>query len=247
MYTATRSLITPNGSSRPPIVFVHGAANSAEVWKYWQETVAECGWNSHAVDLRGHGASDPMDLAKTSMHDYADDVRLFAEELRRPPVIIGWSMGGLVAMMVAASGHAAACVGLAPSTPARNEDLSLQLREGEFGPEEYGIATDGSLDQPAMLGLDSKERAIVLRSASRESRLARDERRRGVVIETLPCPFLIVTGSEDTQWPSERYDDLWLNPGRLNVEDASHWGLVLNRRTMSHAVTSVLKWIETKI
>lgn len=48
-------------------------------------------------------------------------------------------MGGLVAMMVASSGLARACAGLAPSMPAEREDDPVPLQEGVFGPEEYGI------------------------------------------------------------------------------------------------------------
>ena len=126
----------PEGrSERPPIVLVHGAANSAVVWTLWQRELAARGWPSYAVDLRGHGRSDPIDLSSTSMADYADDVRSIAGELARKPVVIGWSMGGLVTLMVAAAGDAAACVALAPSVPARTRDPSIAVRPGTFGAE----------------------------------------------------------------------------------------------------------------
>ena len=47
------------------------------------------------------------------MSDYADDVPAVAEHLPEMPAVVGWSMGGLVAIMVAARGRARACVGLA--------------------------------------------------------------------------------------------------------------------------------------
>ena len=120
---------------RAPVIMVHGAANSAKVWTFWQEELAAHGWASHAIDLRGHGASSPMDLSATSMRDYAADVRSLRGQLSRPPVVIGRSMGGLVAMMVGSNGDAVGCVTLAPSMPARLTDTSVQLRSGEFGPE----------------------------------------------------------------------------------------------------------------
>ncbi|MCZ6866818.1 MAG: hypothetical protein O7E55_05750, partial [Chloroflexi bacterium] len=86
-------------------------------------------------------------------------------------------------------------------------------------------------------------RAIALASLGRESRFARDQRKRGIIIEALPCPLLIVTGTLDTQWPSHRYDALWLKADRLSVEGASHWGLVLNRRSLAKAVPDVLRWL----
>ena len=232
-------------SGRPPIVLVHGAANSAVVWTFWQQELTTLGWAPHAVDLRGHGQNPRLDLSRTSIHDYADDVYAAVRHFSRSPVLIGWSMGGLVSMMVASSGGAAACVALAPSAPALRTDQSIELRTGEFTAEEYGITSPDPENQPGMPDLDLEERKVALSSLGRESRLARDERRRGVVIEAMPCPLLIVTGTRDREWPTERYDNLWLKADRLCVEGASHWGLVLNRRALATGIPDVLKWVET--
>ncbi len=229
--------------NRPPVVLLHGAANSSAVWTHWQVELAARGWSSYAIDLRGHGAGGFEGLSHTTMQDYADDVCALAEQLRQRPVVMGWSMGGLVALMVAAAGRAAVCVALAPSVPARGIDASVELRTGELTAEAYGITSVNPDDQPAMPDLDRGERAIALASLGRESLLARDERRRGIVIESLPCPLLLVTGARDDQWPSERYDALWLAADRLSVEGASHWGLVLNRRALRAAVPDVARWL----
>jgi len=118
----------------PPVVLVHGAANSASVWTYWQQQLADAGIASYAAGLRGHDPGDATtDLGGTSMHDYADDVRAASAALNERPVVMGWSMGGLIAMMVAATGEASACVGLAPSTPARRIEDSVEIRRGGPG------------------------------------------------------------------------------------------------------------------
>ncbi len=153
-------------SERAPILLVHGAANSSSVWRYWQESLARLGWSSHALDLRGHGWS-PGSVDGASMVDYADDVAEAASGLLEPPVVMGWSMGGLVALMFAARGLARACVALAPSTPADEPDPRVEIRAGTFGPEEYGITGDDPADRPAMPDLDTQERLVALGSASR--------------------------------------------------------------------------------
>lgn len=240
---AVSAALPNNVTDLPPVILVHGAANSASVWTLWQRELAAHGWPSYAIDLRGHGRSDPIDLSHTSMHDYAADGRSLAVQFMRPPVVIGWSMGGLVVMMVAATGVAGACVALAPSVPMRQIDTSAVLQPGEFGAEEYGITNRDPEYQPAMPDLDREERTMALASLCRESRLARDERKAGIVIESLPCPLLIVTGTADRQWPAERYNDLWLRADPLSVEGASHWGLVLNRRALATTIPAVLRWI----
>src|SRR5687768_10392690 len=128
---AVSALLADPSDDRPPIVLVHGAANSAAIWTFWMRELAARGWSSYAVDLRGHGASESTDLSRVGMADYAADVTRLVEQLGRRPVVLGWSMGGLIALMVAAAGRAAACVALAPSTPARAVDPSVALRTGE--------------------------------------------------------------------------------------------------------------------
>lgn len=241
---ACRLALAARGEARPPIVLLHGAANSSGVWTYWQGLLSDLGWTSYALDLRGHGASGATDLSDTRMSDYADDVRALVRELPRRPVLIGWSMGGLVAMMAAAGGDATACVGLAPSLPALSRDASLPLRHGTFGPEEYGIASRDPAEQPAMPDLDHDERRMALASLGSESRLARDERAAGVVVEHLPCSLLVVTGADDHQWPKSRYATMHLRADWMDAPGASHWGLVLSRRALMSLVPAVTGWME---
>ena len=52
-----------------------------------------------------------------------------------------------------------------------------------------------------------------------------------------------MTGTQDDQWPSQRYRDLWLAADRLTVEGASHWGLVLSQRALDQVIPDVLQWL----
>ena len=240
------SLLT-NSDTRPPVILVHGAANSARVWTFWQAELARRGWSSHAIDLRGHGASAPAELGTTRMADYAEDVFALARALREPPVLLGWSMGGLVALMAAGACRARACVGLAPSAPARTCDSTVPLRTGTFGPEEYGIVSRDAERQPAMEDLDRDERVVALESLGLESRFARDERKAGIVVGRAPGPVLIVTGTADALWPRRRYDDLTFAADHVEIVGASHWGLVLNRRLLPAMSSAVGSWLEKNV
>ena len=231
-------------SDRPPVLLVHGAAISSMVWRFWEASLAERGWSSHAVDLRGHGKSAGS-VDGLSMSDYADDVESVVNGLSETPVVMGWSMGVLVAIMFAASGLARACVGLAPSAPAAERDESVQIRSGVFGPEEYGISSKDPAEQPAMPDLSIEERLIALESASPESRTARDDRKAGIVVTSLPCPFLVVTGSDDQTWPRSAYVGMHLPAEYLESRGSSHWGLVLNRRLLPDLSNSLAGWLDT--
>jgi pimeloyl-ACP methyl ester carboxylesterase len=244
---AVTTALPSQPSSRTPIALIHGAANSASIWLYWQQALAAAGWPSHAIDLRGHGRSDSFDLSTTSMADYAEDVRLLLAQLPGESIVMGWSLGGLVALMVAAGGGTSACVALAPSAPARTRDTTAPLRSGVFGPEEYGLTRDGLINVRAMPDLDADEQAIAVTSLCADSRYARDDRQAGIVIERLLCPLLIATGTADRQWPLSRYDGLWLPADYCPADGASHWGLVLSRRALATLVPAVTNWLDSHV
>jgi pimeloyl-ACP methyl ester carboxylesterase len=242
---AVTAALPDSAAVRPPVILVHGAANAASVWTYWQPALAAHGFPSYAIDLRGHGASHAIDLSRTTMSDYAEDVLALTRQLSAPAVLVGWSMGGLVAMMAAEQLPALAWIGLAPSTPSVERDPGTPVRQGEFGPEEYGITDlDPASKQPAMFDLDLEERAVALGSLGRESRYARDERAAGVVVRGVDCPALVVTSTGDPQWPRARYDGMHIPVEHMSVDGASHWGLVLNRRVIADLAPRIVAWLD---
>jgi pimeloyl-ACP methyl ester carboxylesterase len=90
----------PDGATRPtPLLFVHGAFSSAHIWTpFFLPFFAEHGYEAHALSLRGHGGSEGKDrLSVTRLRDYVNDVAEVAGGLSVPPVLIGTSMGGIIA------------------------------------------------------------------------------------------------------------------------------------------------------
>ena len=82
------------GSGRP-VVFLHGWAMSARVWRFQQQLDDSC----HLIflDQRGHGQS-PAAPGYT-VQDFAGDLACFFEKLAlQDAVLVGWSMGVQVAL-----------------------------------------------------------------------------------------------------------------------------------------------------
>lgn len=94
-------IITQEPQSNPhptPILFVHGAWHGAWCWaEHFLPYFAEKGYTSHALSLRGHGASAGHErLRWARIADYVADVVQVAGQLPRPPILVGHSMGGFV-------------------------------------------------------------------------------------------------------------------------------------------------------
>lgn len=124
------------------------------------------------------------------MAAYDADVLAVVGQMARPPVVMGWSMGGLIAISVAATGGAASCVAIAPSTPVRRRDRTAVLERGIFGAEVHGLTPDAPADHQQWADLDGEERAAAIASQGPESLLARGDRQAGIEVQSIPCPLL---------------------------------------------------------
>ena len=104
-------------SLRPPLLFVHGAFCGGWVWaEHFLSFFAERGWRSVAVSLRGHGDSPGRkQLDQFGLADYVADVAAAAAGLGRP-VLVGHSMGGLVAQRFAQKHDVSGLALMAPAS-----------------------------------------------------------------------------------------------------------------------------------
>jgi len=87
-------------SSDTSLVMLHGGA-----WR-WQEylsLIPSLGqrWHTYALDLRGNGRSEWVPDTYR-LQDFAEDNAEFVSRLNTPAVLVGHSIGGVIALMVAA-------------------------------------------------------------------------------------------------------------------------------------------------
>lgn len=83
----------------PPVLFLHGGGQTRHAWGGAAGRIAERGWRTIALDLRGHGESDWAPDADYSMTAFSGDVAAVIEFLGVAPVLVGASLGGITAMM----------------------------------------------------------------------------------------------------------------------------------------------------
>jgi pimeloyl-ACP methyl ester carboxylesterase len=195
-------------------LLVHGAGSGPWVFEGWEKALD--GVRVRALDLH-----DGLDVTRASMRDYAGAVAAAARELRSPRAVVGWSMGGLAAMMAAPAAGVERLVLLEPSPPAEVAGTGdAPLEAGLFDPQAvYGPFPEGIRARP-------------------ESVLARGERRRGISVPELGSDTVVIHGDE---FPLERGSALAAHYGAraVHVAGLDHWGLVRGPAGIAAAAAEV--------
>jgi pimeloyl-ACP methyl ester carboxylesterase len=90
------------GGSGAPVVLVHGLGSRAEDWANLMQQLKQAGFHVYVIDLLGYGRSARPADASYSIPEEAQYVEEFLAQRGLQKVnLVGWSMGGWVAMRVA--------------------------------------------------------------------------------------------------------------------------------------------------
>src|SRR5437764_6555680 len=112
--------VRDSGGSGPPVLLLHGWMATADLnWWGAYEDLIGAGYRLLALDHRGHGRGlRPMDPFR--LRDCAQDVAALLNALgAAPALVVGYSMGGAIAQLVAHE-HPAVVSGLVLSGTAQH-------------------------------------------------------------------------------------------------------------------------------
>lgn len=106
---------------KPVIVMIHGMFVGSWCWDSYRNYFEQRGYRVITPTLRYHdlplsSPPNPM-MMETGILDYVADVEKDIRALDQKPIIIGHSMGGLIAQILASKGLARATVLIAPAVP----------------------------------------------------------------------------------------------------------------------------------
>ena len=229
---------------KPPVVMIHGGFCGPWAWDRFAGRFRDQGYEVLTPALRHHkDGKPPQALATTSLTDYAADLETLVAGLDAPPVLVGHSMGGLLAQMLAARTKVAAAVLLAPSSPwgvppstlfeiGAAHGLMLQVGFWAMILEpSFAIAAAHSLDRFSKAEQEEVFARFVPESGRATFELlhwALDMRRASEVdARKVECPLLFLAGETDRISPPgtvERAAGLY--KGRASCETLpgmSHW------------------------
>jgi pimeloyl-ACP methyl ester carboxylesterase len=88
---------------QPTVVFLHGIGQSRHAWRAAARAVVAAGLAARTYDARGHGESDWAPDGDYGRSKLALDLEAVVADLTRPPVLVGFSLGGDTCLMHAAA------------------------------------------------------------------------------------------------------------------------------------------------
>lgn len=151
----------------PPLLFVHGICHAAWCWEeHFTPWFQERGFETVAIDLRGHGARRGPGLRRTPLSAYVEDVRVSVAAFSTPPVLVAHSMGGaIVQRFLSTGGAASGLVLLAPVPPWGA--ISATIRYAQRHPLRF-LAVNGTMSFKPMIGTPDGFSAFLSSSIPRE-------------------------------------------------------------------------------
>ncbi|MEO8394429.1 MAG: alpha/beta hydrolase, partial [Chloroflexota bacterium] len=72
---------------------IHGSYGGSWMFENYLKYLSNGGWDSYAMNLRGHYKCQPCELWGVRQWEYARDVLAVAKTLPAPPILIGFGMG----------------------------------------------------------------------------------------------------------------------------------------------------------
>ena len=94
---------TEHHGDGPPILLLHGFTGDTTTMRDLADRLEGCG-ERVLMDFIGHGKSEAPELEAYDMEAAIEQVRSVGEALGSPPAVIGYSMGGRVALAAATAG-----------------------------------------------------------------------------------------------------------------------------------------------
>lgn len=216
-----------NESGRQPILLVHGLWLLAGSWQPWEEFFEDRGFAAMSVDWPGEPAgveaarAEPQALAGTTVTEVSDHVADVIAGLNRRPVVIGHSLGGLLAQIAAGRGLSLATVAIDPAPFKGVLPLPLSALRASFPvlrnpanrnravaltPEQFNYGFANAVAEAEATALYEEHHVAAPGRPLFEVAVANVSWARGTAVDTENPdrgPLLIVSGGEDhtVPWP----------------------------------------------
>ena len=235
-----------SNSSLPPVLLLTGTNAAAWSMENVRASLEAAGYACHSLTYRYHdlppGPERDAKLTGLSIADYVEDARQAIEEIEEPPVVVGHSIGGLIAQLLAAEDSIKAGVllnssivnGTLPTSDEERDLGKLLISAGAF----WEQAVEQDFELLAKYGFNmlspQMQHDIHARLGSESGRVLFEfffwmydvHQTTFVDPSKVTCPLLFISGTEDKAVPpstarvmAERYETSEF----LAVDGACHY------------------------
>lgn len=175
-------------------LLVHGAGGGAWEWNLWRDALEAHAIAVHVLELQ----PSPAGLAATTLQDYRAQVGDALQALPHPRVLIGASLGGLLAAMCADHSDALVLVNPLPPAPWHRQ---LPPRDWSADPVPWRRNARLASTRNALCDADEASVTFAFRHWRDESGSVLREARAGVEIGKPACPALLIASARDEDVP----------------------------------------------
>jgi pimeloyl-ACP methyl ester carboxylesterase len=239
-------------ADRPPLLFIHGAFTGSWMWSKYIPHFMAAGWDSYCINLRGHYKSRSVDFTKVEFEHYLDDIReaisAIAGECAVAPVVIGFSMGGILSQKLAESVGIAGLV-LIDSSISRQVDDEVPYQD--LAPEISGVVIPAPVrdeqsspdETPDDIAFQRKY--LSMESARAFGAFSFHSGAEGISVDggKITCPSLVISAVND-EVADRRGQAMARHIGGeyLGLWGTTHTGLLVGQRYYE-PVSRIMSWL----
>lgn len=239
-------------ADRPPLLFVHGAFTGSWMWSKYIPHFMAAGWDAYCINLRGHYKSRSIDFTTVEFEDYLDDIgeaiSAITGEYASAPILVGFSMGGILSQKVAESVGIAGLVLIDSSICRQVHD---EVPYEDLAPETPGLVVPApardeqcSADETAE-DITFQRKYLSMEAARAFSAFSFHFGAEGISIDggKITCPSLVISAVND-EAGDRRGQAMARHIGGeyLGLWGTTHTGLLVGQR-YHEAVSRIMIWL----
>ncbi|WP_127537675.1 alpha/beta hydrolase [Paenibacillus illinoisensis] len=244
--------IQGRSNHRPPLLFVHGAYTGSWMWSKYIPHFVQQGWTCYVMNLRSHYKSRVQDMTRVTFEDYLEDIQEIITECGEPPILIGFSMGGILSQKLAESSPLR---GLVVIDSSLSQEVLRSVPYAEVDRITPGLVVPApvhheltSIDESAE-DIAFQRKYLAMESSQAFSTFSAFFGGEDVVSingESITCPSLVIKAvSSEEEEQRGRLTAEQLRAEYAGLWHTTHTGLLVGQRYIE-AVEIILDWLQRR-